>query len=191
MGIHISLLDSHNPFEKWYCEGRQYTSSPLYNIIVFYYSVRIRKAKIRYYNITTIFHSRFDGHLLWVITTILKGSLKTGDKSRTQTTVKTTRTRTIGPIALTVTCVVKPKSAHRLVSWFLSHDDVIQWKHIPRYWPFVWGIHRCPVNSPHKGLWRGVLIYSLICARINGWVNNREDGDLRRHRAHYDVIVIM
>ena len=25
----------------------------------------------------------------------------------------------------------------------------------------------------------------------NGWVNNREAGDLRRHRAHYDVIVMV
>ena len=32
-----------------------------------------------------------------------------------------------------------------------SHDDVIKWKHFPRYWPFVRGIHRSPVNSPHKG----------------------------------------
>ena len=31
---------------------------------------------------------------------------------------------------------------------------------------------------------------SLICAWINGWVNNRKSGDLRRHRAHYDVIVL-
>ena len=31
---------------------------------------------------------------------------------------------------------------------------------------------------------------SLICARINGWVNNGEAGDLRRHRVHYDVIVM-
>ena len=30
----------------------------------------------------------------------------------------------------------------------------------------------------------------LICTRTNGWVNNREAGDLRHHRAHYDVIVI-
>ena len=29
-----------------------------------------------------------------------------------------------------------------------SHDDVIKWKHFPRYWPFVRGIHRWPVNSP-------------------------------------------
>ena len=31
-----------------------------------------------------------------------------------------------------------------------SHDDVIKWKHFPRNWPFVRGIHRSPVNSPHK-----------------------------------------
>ena len=71
-----------------------------------------------------------------------------------------------------------------------SHDDVIKWKHFPRYWPFVRGIHRSPVNSPHKGQWRGALIFSLICVWINGWVNNRETGDLRRYRAHYDVIVM-
>ena len=53
------------------------------------------------------------------------------------------------------------------------HDDVIKWKHFPRYWPFVRGIHRSPVNSPHKGQWRGALMFTLICARINGWVNNR------------------
>ena len=23
-----------------------------------------------------------------------------------------------------------------------THDDVIKWKHFPRYWPFVWGIHQ-------------------------------------------------
>ena len=46
------------------------------------------------------------------------------------------------------------------------------------------------VNSPHKGQWRGALIFSLIYARINGWVNTGEAGDLRRHRAHYDVIVM-
>ena len=71
-----------------------------------------------------------------------------------------------------------------------SHDDVIKWKHFPRYWPFVRGIHRSPVSSPRKGQWRGALMFSLICAWINGWINNREAGDLRRHRAHYDVIVI-
>ena len=58
------------------------------------------------------------------------------------------------------------------------------------YWPFVLGIHWSPVNSPHKGQWRGALMFSLICARINGWANNREAGDLRHHRAHYDIIVM-
>ena len=70
------------------------------------------------------------------------------------------------------------------------HDDVIKWKHFPRYWPFVRGIHRSPVTSPHKGQWRGALMFSLICVWINGWVNNGEAGDLRCHHAHYDVIVM-
>ena len=73
-------------------------------------------------------------------------------------------------------------------SFSYIHDDVIKWKHFPRYWPFVRGIHRWPVNSPHKGQWRGALMFSLICAWINRWVNNREADDLRRHRAHYDVM---
>ena len=71
-----------------------------------------------------------------------------------------------------------------------SHDDVVKWKHFPRYWPFVGGIHRSLVNSPHKGQWRGALMFSLICVWINGWVNNREAGDLRRYHAHYDVPVM-
>ena len=47
-------------------------------------------------------------------------------------------------------------------------------ENFPRYWPFVRGIHRSPVNSPHKGQWRGALMSSLICVWINGSVNNRE-----------------
>ena len=46
-----------------------------------------------------------------------------------------------------------------------------------------------PVKSPHKDQWRGALMF-LICAWINGWVSNREAGDLRRHRDHYDVLVM-
>ena len=52
-------------------------------------------------------------------------------------------------------------------------------------------IPRWPVNSPHKGQWRGALTFSLICAWINCWVNNGEAGDLRRHHAHYDVMVMV
>ena len=77
------------------------------------------------------------------------------------------------------------------VQWInVTHDDVIKWKHFPIYWPFVRGIHRSPVNSPHKGQWRGALMFSLICVWIHGWVNYREAGDLRRYRAHYDVNVM-
>ena len=39
------------------------------------------------------------------------------------------------------------------------------------------GIHRSPVNSPHKGQWRGAVMFSLICAWINRWVNNRKAGN--------------
>ena len=50
-----------------------------------------------------------------------------------------------------------------------SHDDVIKWKHFPRYWPFVRGIQRPPVNSPHKGQRREALMFSWICVwmRLN------------------------
>ena len=70
------------------------------------------------------------------------------------------------------------------------HDDVIKSEHFPRYWAFVRGIHRSQVNSPHKGQWRGALMFSLICSWTNVWVNNRDAGDYRRNQAHYDVIVM-
>ena len=75
-----------------------------------------------------------------------------------------------------------------------------------RRWPSSWWRHqmetffallalcagnsRSTVNSPHKGQWRGALMFSLICASLNDWINTREAGDLRRYRTHYDVIVI-
>ena len=71
------------------------------------------------------------------------------------------------------------------------HYDVIKCKHFPRYWSFVRGIHRSPVNSLHKGQWRGALMFSSICVGINGWENNHEAGDLIRYRARYDVIVML
>ena len=70
------------------------------------------------------------------------------------------------------------------------HDDVIKWKHFPRNWPFVRGIHRSRWISHTKAsdveLW--CFLWSAVW--INGWVNNREAGDLRRHRGHYDVNVM-
>ena len=85
------------------------------------------------------------------------------------------------------------RTHHNLPSWagyWVSHDDVIKRKHFPHYWPFVPGIHRSLVNSLHKGQWHGSLMFSMICTWINGWVDIREAGDLKRHPAHYDVIVM-
>ena len=72
----------------------------------------------------------------------------------------------------------------------IIQDIILKWKHFPCYWPFVWGIQRLLVNSPDKGQWRRALMFSLICAWINDWVNNREAGDLRCHCTHYDVTVM-
>ena len=70
------------------------------------------------------------------------------------------------------------------------HDDFIKWKHFPRCWSFVRGIHRSLVNFPHKGQWRRALMFSLICAWTNGWANSWDAVDLRCNHAHYDIIVM-
>ena len=70
------------------------------------------------------------------------------------------------------------------------HGDVTKWKHFTFCWPFVRGIQRWPVDSPHKSRWRGALMFSLICTWKNGWANSLDAGYLRRHSAHYDVTVM-
>ena len=55
-----------------------------------------------------------------------------------------------------------------------------------RYLPFLREIHRSPVDSPHKGQWRGALMFSLICACIIAWAENWDAGDLRRNRVYYE-----
>ena len=67
-----------------------------------------------------------------------------------------------------------------------THDDIIKWNNLPLYWPFVKGPGEFPAQWPVTR----ALKFSLICSWINNWVNNREAGDLRRHRGHYDVIVM-
>ena len=52
------------------------------------------------------------------------------------------------------------------------------------------GNSRSTVKSPHKGQSHGALMFSLICAWTNSWVNNRESGDLGRQSAHSDVSVM-
>ena len=49
----------------------------------------------------------------------------------------------------------------------------------------LWRESLSPVDSPHKGQWCGALMLSLICTWTNVWVNNLDNGDLRRDRAHY------
>ena len=67
---------------------------------------------------------------------------------------------------------VRQTDWHQLWRHGVIHYDVIKWKHFPRYWPFVRGIRQSPVDSTHKGQWCGALMFSLICAWTNGWVNN-------------------
>ena len=78
-------------------------------------------------------------------------------------------------------------------SWL--HDDVIKWKHFPRYWPFVRRIHRSPVNSPHKGPWRGALMVFFylrlnkrLCKQSWGWWFEMR---LRPSWRHCNVVILV
>ena len=89
---------------------------------------------------------------------------------------------------------MRPATERRryLIGWvhIQNHNDVIKWKHFPCYWPFVRGVHWSSMDSSHKSQWRGALKFPLICAWTNDWANNRDAGDLRRHRAHYNVKIM-
>ena len=104
----------------------------------------------------------------------------------------------IFPVTYFIPCLLPGFIQRPLRIWYCSHivcltchDDVIKWKHFPRYWLFVRGIHRSPVDSPRKGQWRGALMFSFIYARTNYWANNGNACDLKRHRAYYDVTVML
>ena len=91
--------------------------------------------------------------------------------------------------------VTRYVQCHQSGEWHIPitrkvHDDVIKWKHFPRYWPFVRGIHRWPVDSPHKGQRCRPFMFSLVYALTSGWPNTRDVYDLRCHRGHYDTIVM-
>ena len=88
-------------------------------------------------------------------------------------------------------CLQGPRRRSDRPDFERCHSDNITWKHFPSYSPFVRGIQRSSVNSPHKGQWRGALMFSLICAWTYVWVNDRDAGDLRRHRSHCDVIIMV
>ena len=69
--------------------------------------------------------------------------------------------------------------------------DVIKWKYFPRYWPFVQGILPVTDEFPAQRPVTRASMFSLIWPWINGYVNNREAGDFRRHRARYDIAVLI
>ena len=78
--------------------------------------------------------------------------------------------------------------------WYMPqlhyYDDVMKWKQYPRYWSF------CGKFTSHRWILRTKANDAELCcfvwfvSWINGWVINREAGDLRRHRSPFDVIVM-
>ena len=66
-----------------------------------------------------------------------------------------------------------------------AHDDVIKWRHFPRYWPFVWGIHWSPVNSPHKDQWRGAFFDLRLNKQLSKQWRPRWYGTLSRSFSHH------
>ena len=104
-----------------------------------------------------------------------------------------------GPKTYTPSLVVYEEIPFKMIAYQMqwlggivpvSHDDVIKWEHFPRYWPLVRGIHRDRWIPRTKASDAELWCFSLICAWINDWVNNREAGDLKRHLGHYDVMVM-
>ena len=70
------------------------------------------------------------------------------------------------------------------------HDDVSKWKRFPRHWPLCEVKPSVTGGFLQKGQWHGALTFSLVCASTNGWANNRDAGQLRRHGVHCDIIVM-
>ena len=81
-----------------------------------------------------------------------------------------------------------------LLSHATRSRNMIWWRHQMEIFSALLAI--CEGNPsasggfPSQSQWRGALMFSLICTWTNGWANNRVTGDLRRHRAHYDVHIM-
>ena len=84
-------------------------------------------------------------------------------------------------------CVLPYTSHTTGIGIHSNHNDVIKWNLDPRHLPFVRGIHRSPVDSPHKAIDTDLWCF-LWCT--NGWVNNQDAGDLRCHEPNYNVTVM-
>ena len=69
----------------------------------------------------------------------------------------------------------------------LAYDDIIKWKQLPRYWPFVRGIHRSPVNSPQRPVTRSfdaffdLRLNKRLSKQSCGWWFETPSGPLWRH----------
>ena len=48
-------------------------------------------------------------------------------------------------------------------SWFSHDNEIMAKRRLSQYWPFVKGIHRLPVDSPHKGSISNVMNVKLWC----------------------------
>ena len=98
--------------------------------------------------------------------------------------------------AHTLTVIDAPWSMFRTCTlsstYVIIHDDVIKGKHFPRYWPFLWGVHPPPMNSPQKGQWPARWSYDVffdLC--LNKWLSKQRDSsDFIHHCAHYDITVM-
>ena len=122
---------------------------------------------------------------MFIVTVVVDGLRSTAK----QLSINTNHVDNI-PITV-ILCIIKLDNQYPWLLSLLVHDDVTKWKHFPRYWPIVEGDHRSlVVDSPQTDQWRRALVFYLICAWTNSSVNNRDDGDLGRHCAHYDVTVM-
>ena len=87
---------------------------------------------------------------------------------------------------LSTLCLLKALHRHLQAQW---------WRHQMETFSAI--LDLCAGNSPVLGefatqrpVTRSFEVFLWAKPRINGWINNRYAGDLRRHRAHYDVIVM-
>ena len=76
------------------------------------------------------------------------------------------------------------------ISWCVIMPSINKLDSMPMMTSSNEHIFRSPVDSPHKAQWRRALMVSLILTSTDSWANNRNAGDLRHHRAHYDVTVM-
>ena len=88
--------------------------------------------------------------------------------------------------------ILLPSSNWKYKSWVIVLDQVMMWwRHQMETFSALLAL--CAGNwwiPLAKASDAELLMFALICAWINGLENNREVGDLKRHRAHYDVTVM-